>query len=79
LTFPAFVLFFYEHLAITASDATGRGVKVKAFDAAGWEHIITARELKGFVELVLNTLLPLKEGIRVPVRWVFCMFKFAKP
>ncbi|TKA56682.1 hypothetical protein B0A53_01877 [Rhodotorula sp. CCFEE 5036] len=66
LTFPAFVLFFYEHLAITASDATGRGVKVKAFDAAGWEHIITARELKGFVELVLNTLLPLKEGIRVP-------------
>lgn len=52
---------------------------MNAFDAAGWEHIITARELKDLVELVLDTLLPLdKEGIRVPVRRVSCMYQSVK-
>lgn len=68
-TFAHFILYWVEHLAISAADATRRGVNVNAFNAAAWEHRITVRELNALVKVVLDTLSPLNDdGVRIPVR-----------
>lgn len=67
--FAKLLLYFIEHLSITALDATRFGVNCNSFDRAMHEHLITALELAKLVEAVLDDLSPRDEsGQRVKVR-----------
>lgn len=67
--FASLMLYFIEHLSITAIDATRYGVNCNAFDNAAHEHIITAQELKALVDWVLDDLSPRdSSNVRVRVR-----------
>ncbi|POY74911.1 hypothetical protein BMF94_1887 [Rhodotorula taiwanensis] len=64
--FASLMLYFIEHLSITAIDATRYGVNCNAFDNAAHEHIITAQELKALVDWVLDDLSPRDSSNRGP-------------
>lgn len=67
--FVKLLLYFIEHIAITALNATRVGVNCNTLDHAMHEHLITASELAKLVEAVLDDLCPRdKSGQRVKLR-----------